>query len=371
MGVLGGYEDWPAFLADAAPFAPRSADDDAPTAAGRRALVGALGVRAADAADVRVEREWIVDGVRGRTLSWSLGFGPRTMAFLLEPARRDGPLPGVLALHAHGGVRSTGAGQLVDTGAAPHPSAARLRTSGYAGRALGNDLARDGFVVLAPDAFSWASRAFDLSAPTPRLAGLAAALDALHRERGDTLSPDERFDELSSFHEDALAKAAGALGTSFAGAVATDDLAALDVLARLPEVDDARLGAIGFSGGGGRTLFVAALDGRVAASVVSGMMATASSLVPDYVEPHSWLLHSPGLAARFDLPDIAALGGRLLVQYGERDELFPRAGMADADARLRALLGARYTGAWHDAAHEMTGVMQDQARAYLRDALDR
>ena len=361
MGALAGYADWPAFVARA----PRRSSHDP----ARRALADVLGVRVARATDLRVEREWTADAVRGTELSWWVGFGPRTRAYLLEPAEHDGGLPGVLALHAHGGVRSTGAEQLVDTGRAPHPSAARLRERSYGGRAVANDLARAGFAVLVPDAFSWASRAFDLSAVSGSLARVGAALDALHREGGEVLSEDERFDELSSLHEHVIAKGAGVLGTTFAGAVATDDLAALDVLAGRPGVDAERLGAIGFSGGGGRALFVAALDERVDATAVAGMMATSASLVPDHLDTHSWLLHSPGLAARFDLPEIAAMGRRVLVQYGAHDELFPPDGMTDADARLRALLGDRYAGAWHDVGHEYTAAMQEEARAFLLDAL--
>lgn len=362
-GALAGYADWPAFLARASPL---SNNDPA-----RQSLAEVLGVRVAGVTDLRVEREWVSSGVRGRELSCWLGYGPRTHAFLLEPDEHDGALPGILALHAHGGVRSTGAEQLVDTGRAPHPSAARMRERFYTGRPLANDLARDGFVVLVPDAFSWASRAFDLSAAPESIARLGAALDALHRERGEVLSADERFDKLSNLHEHVVAKSAGVLGTTFAGAVATDDLAALDVLAGLPSADAERLGAIGFSGGGARALFVAALDGRIGATAVAGMMATAASLVPDYLDRHSWLLHSPGLAARFDLPEIAAMGEQVLVQYGARDHLFPSDGMTDADTRLRALLGDRYTGAWHDVGHELTGEMQDEARAFLVDALVR
>lgn len=361
MGALEGHADWPTFLAGAS---VRSHPD-----AQRQALAEVLGVRVADAKDLRVEREWTADAVRGAELSWWVGFGPRTRAFLLRPDEHDGTLPGILALHAHGGVRSTGAEQLVDTGRTPHPSAVRLRERVYGGRAVANDLAREGFAVLVPDAFSWASRAFDLSTAPGSLARLGAALDALHRERGEELSDDERFDELSSLHEHVIAKSAGVLGTTLAGAVATDDLAALDVLAGLPDVDAGRLGVLGFSGGGSRALFVAALDERVVATAIAGMMATSASLVPDHLETHSWLLHSPGLAARFDLPEIAAMGRRVLVQYGEHDELFPPDGMTDADARLRALLGDRYTGAWHDVGHEFTAAMQDEARAFLRDAL--
>lgn len=367
MGALDGYADWPAFLAGAPVVVPQDPS--------RRALAEVLGVRQASATDVRIEREWTADGVRGRELTWWVEFGPRTRAFLLEPAAagrdRRRALPGVLALHAHGGVRSTGAEQLVDTGRAPHTSAARQRARVYAGRAYANDLARDGFAVLVPDAFSWASRAFDLSSPPAGLARLSDALDALHREAGEVLSVDERFDELSSLHENVLAKSAGALGTTFAGAVVTDDLAALDFLASLDGVDPQRLGVAGFSGGGGRALFAAALDDRVSATAIGGMMATSASLIPDYIETHSWLLHSPGLAARFDLVDIAALGQHVLVQFGERDELFPREGMTDADRRLRRQLGSRYRGTWHDAGHEFTGSMQDEARAFLTEALQR
>lgn len=361
MGALEGYADWPAFVARA----PRWPSPDPE----RRALADVLGVRVARATDLRVEREWTADGVHGSELSWWVGYGPRTHAFLLRPDGHDGTLPGILALHAHGGVRSTGAEQLVDTGRTPHPSAVRLRERFYGGRAVANDLTRAGFAVLVPDAFSWASRAFDLSAAPVSVARLGAALDALHRERGEVLSDDDRFDELSSLHEHVLAKSAGVLGTTFAGAVTTDDLAALDVLADRPGVDAARLGAIGFSGGGGRALFVTALDERIGATAVAGMMATSASLVPDHLDTHSWLLHSPGLAARFDLPEIAAMGRRVLVQYCEHDELFPPDGMTDADARLRELLGDRYAGAWHDTGHEFPPAMQAEARAFLTEAL--
>jgi hypothetical protein len=105
-----------------------------------------------------------------------------------------------------------------------------------------------------------------------------------------------------------LAKAAGALGQTFAGAVLTDDLVALGVLAAEGRVDPSRLGTFGFSGGGGRSLLLAALDQRVAACVVSCMMATFASLVPTELDTHSWLLHVPGLWSLSDWPDLTALG---------------------------------------------------------------
>ena len=243
------------------------------------------------------------DGVRIRRLRWSVGYGPDTRAWLLRPVGVAGPLPGVLGLHAHGGLRSVGGEQLVDLGPAATPRAVQLRASWYGGQAPATELARRGHVVLVHDTFSWGSRRFDLSRPTPRLAALARAQQALWAEQGIVPTAEERFDHLSGRHEDTLAKAAGALGQTFAGAVLADDLRALDVLAATDGVDPARLGAFGFSGGGGRSLLLAALDHRVRAAVVSCMMATFASLVPAGIDTHSWLLHVPGLWSLADWPD--------------------------------------------------------------------
>ncbi|MFI8632738.1 acetylxylan esterase [Microbacterium sp. NPDC077663] len=361
LGPIAGYPDWPAFL-ERTPV-----PTDGPGI--RPALARALGVRRASASDLRVEREWRAGGIHGRELTWQLPYGPRTRAWLLRPDDDGRPLPGLLGLHCHGGVRSVGGEQLVETNAAPHPSAVALRASVYGGRAPANDLARDGFVVLAHDTFSWGSRAFDLSQPTPRLAGLIAAREALWREEGVIPTEAERFDAVASLHEDSLAKAAGMLGTSLAGAVATDDLTALDVLASVDGVDAARLGAFGLSGGGGRAVVLRALDDRVRATVVTCMMATFASIVPAELDTHSWLLNSPGIRTAGDLPEIAASAAPrdLLVQYGEHDPLFPVEGMRDADRALRGTSG--YRGTFFDDGHVSSAAMQDEARSFFAAAL--
>ncbi|MFB8892137.1 acetylxylan esterase [Microbacterium plantarum] len=360
-GPLAGYADWPAFLAATAPHRPGDERGDA--------LARVLGARRPVADDVRVDRTWSRDGVDGSELSWQLPYGPRTRAWLLRPAGIRSPLPGLLALHCHGGVRSVGAEQLVETDRPAHPTAARLRRDIYDGRAPANDLARAGFAVLAHDTFSWGSRAFDLSRPTPRLAEHIAAREALWRERDESPSSDDRFDAISTLHEDSLAKAAGMLGTSLAGAVASDDLAALDVLAALPGVDPERLGTLGLSGGGGRAVLAAALDRRISATVVTCMMATFASLVPAEIDTHSWLLHSPGIRSVGDLPELARPrdGQELLVQYGEHDPLFPVKGMRAAHDALAGATG--YTGSFHEAGHVSSASMQDEALAFLRARL--
>jgi dienelactone hydrolase len=278
----------------------------------------------------------------------------------------------VLGLHCHGGVRSVGAEKIVDLGPSSSARAAGLRATGYAGRAPANDLARAGHVVLVHDTFSWGSRRFDLSRPTPRLAARVAAQEALWQQQGAQPTDDERFDFISGLHEDTVAKAAGALGQTFAGAVLADDLVALRVLARSDGVDPGRLGTFGHSGGGGRSLLLAALDHSVAAAVVTCMMATFASLVPDELDTHSWLLHVPGLWSVSDWPDLTALGrARFLVQYGEGDELFPPAGMAAAHEQLvrRHTGTARYRGSFHPVGHVFDARMQEEAWAFLAEAL--
>ena len=360
---IAGFEDWPAAVRTAEPY--RAAD------AAATALGSLLGLRPpSHRPAVTDEGGRTVDGVTVRRLRWSVGYGPDTTAWLLRPAGTSGRLPGVLGMHCHGGVRSVGAEQLVDLGADASPRAVWLRGMCYAGRAPANELARRGHVVLVHDTFSWASRRFDLSRLTPRLAALVDAQEAWWREQGVRPTEDERFDFVSRLHEDTVAKAAGALGQTFAGAVLTDDMVAFEVLARQDGVDDARLGTFGFSGGGGRGLLLAALDPRVAAAVVSCMMATFDSLVPDGLDAHSWLLHVPGLWSFSDWPDLTTLGrARFLVQYRSADELFSYAGMREAHRRLQTLHAesGRYRGSFSDGGHAFDAAMQQEAWDYFTE----
>jgi dienelactone hydrolase len=357
---IAGYEDWPAAARAAAPF-------DGPTTAAT-ALGRLLGVHRQPTPKPVDEEQRVVDGVLVRRLRWSVGYGPDTIAWLLRPVGVRGRLPGVLGMHCHGGIRSVGGEQLVDLGAGSLPRAAQLRDVWYSSQAPANELARRGFVVLVHDTFSWGSRRFDLSRPSPRLAGTLAAYAALWREQHHVPSPDEWFDLASSLHEDTLAKTAGTLGQTLAGAVLTDDLVALDLLAREEGVDATRLSTFGFSGGGGRSLLLAALDHRVGACVVACMMATFSSLVPSSVDAHSWLLHVPGLWSFADWPDLTRLArARFLVQYRLADPLFPRAGMESAHQRLTALHPepGRYHGSFAAGGHVFDALMQDEAGTFL------
>jgi hypothetical protein len=102
------------------------------------------------------------------------------------------------------------------------------------------------------------------------------------------------------------------------------------------------------------------------------MMATFDSLVPDELDTHSWLLHVPGLWSLMDWPELAAMGcAQLLVQYRTDDELFPRAGMEAAHDQLCRLHAGsmRYRGSFTPGGHAFDAAMQDEAWAFLAEAL--
>lgn len=374
--AIAGYEDWPGYAADN-PYRPASKD--------ARLLAGALGVPAVTPGTA-ITVDWEVEdnNVVTSRLSWQTGFGPRTSAWLVRPTSIAGPLPGLLALHCHGGIKSHGAERLVgvpaeaprhDGGTTSRPGLGPLppglQAKLYGGRPLATWLARQGFAVLAHDAFMWGSRRFHLDPLPYRTAHWLDGQEALWREAGVVPSPAERYNAAAAAHEETVAKAATLLGSTIAGTVAHDDLTALGVLASLPGVDAGRLGCIGFSGGGGRAMVLAALSPQIRSYVVACMMTTFESLLPAYVDAHSWLLHPSGLPRLGGLPDLAAqsTADAFLLQYGLRDELFPEDGMRDADARLLAAAPDRYSGSFWNEGHVFTPAMQEEAAAFLASHL--
>jgi hypothetical protein len=65
--------------------------------------------------EVRREGAWEADGIVGEALSWSVGYGPRTQAWLLRPAGAPRPLPGLVALHDHGNFKLLGKEKIAES----------------------------------------------------------------------------------------------------------------------------------------------------------------------------------------------------------------------------------------------------------------
>ncbi len=161
------------------------------------------------------------------------------------------------------------------------------------------------------------------------------------------------------------------LGTSLAGMVAHDDLTALAVLRQWCA---GPIGVVGFSGGGGRAMHVAALDPQITACAVVGMMSTLAAMLPEHLFGHSWLLNTPGFATALDVPELAAGRRRhaQFVGYGRRDALFPLSGMEAAHTRLTQLFASgpgSYDSEFTDAAHVFEVAMQERVTSFLATAL--
>jgi dienelactone hydrolase len=209
-------------------------------------------------------------------------------AYLLIPDRRTAPGPAVLAVHGHGPGKSRICGTEPDD---------------PPGGEYAAELARRGYVVLAPDL-----RCFG--------------------ERADWNPPDHYGCDTNLVHQ--------VMGGWNPLTQNLWDMArALDVLEAHPLVDPERMGAAGFSYGATITLFLAALDPRVAASVVCCYFSSwaESHKVPWNMCGSQVLV---GMLGRMEHADLGALVAPrpLLIVTGRDDPLFPVAATEESLARL-------------------------------------
>lgn len=365
---LGAYSDWAAGRLAAMAGRPLPAADAV------RGQVKAL-LQVPDVPeqprDVRLGLAWSRDGVDGQEVSWSVGYGPRTAAWLLRPAGVSGPLPGVLALHGHDGFKFHGKEKIADGPEPPSAAVVALRAGLYGGRAFATDLARAGFAVLVPDVFGWGSRRF----PFAELPGLVRDLTEATR---DIVPPDElsrgageaaAYNTAAWHHEQLIAKYCALLGTSLAAVVSAEDRMAAGYLRSRPDVTGP-IGCVGLSGGGCRAALLTATDDELGAAVIVAMMSSYAALADHSVIDHTWMLFPPGLAAVADWPDLAACHAPvpLLVQYDRDDPLFPLPGQEQAHERIaRHYAAGGYQGRCYDGGHKFDAAMQRDAFGWLRE----
>ena len=123
-----------------------------------------------------MESEWEKDGLIGQEVSWSVGFGPRTHAYVLKPANAKGPFPGLLPCTITAISNIMGKEKIADGPEEPLPVLNDFRQIPYGGRAYANALAREGFVVLVHDVFLWGSRRFPLDTMLEMMGNKTAAM---------------------------------------------------------------------------------------------------------------------------------------------------------------------------------------------------
>lgn len=328
--------------------------------------------------DVRVEQRWEKDGLIGEALSWSVGYGPRTQAWLLRPAQSSGPLPGIVALHDHGGFKYYGKEKIAIGPNDPPPVMTEYRAHYYGNHAYPNDLARAGHVVLIHDTFLWGSRRFPIEDIPQGIRELVNISRPLWQPPADSVCPIDvaEYNACVGHHEHLVEKYCNLLGTGMAGVVCHEDRIATNYLRSRPEVLADRVGCIGLSGGGNRAAMLLATHDGVKAAVIVGLMSTYEGLLDKNIISHTWMLFPRYLARYADWADLAACRAPapLLVQYDEEDDLFTSQGMHDADVRIAAHYQTAgqpqaYRGEFYPGPHKFDADMQASALKWLKGNL--
>ena len=191
------------------------------------------------------------------------------------------PHPGLLCLHGHGMSKHILAGVPRDEN---EQELLRKYRGDYALK-----FANEGFLVLAPDAAGYGER----SEGTPERKGSAGC---------------------QHLFVNALS-----LGLSLQGIRVWEFLRALDHLSARPDVQPDQIAAAGLSMGCEHAMYVAALDERVRAAVLSCCLR---AIISD-AKQISWCgcLFSPGLFTEMDWPDIGAMIAPrpAQLQFGDKD----------------------------------------------------
>jgi dienelactone hydrolase len=295
-------------------------------------------------------------------------------ARVLVPTGRRGRMPAVVALHSHGGQYAWGADKLVST-PTDSPALIEYRQRLYGGRAIAEELARRGFMVIATDAFYFGERRLHPETLARDIVPAEAreAFDSLASLPQRSAERNRAENRVAGAFEASIARTLLAAGASWPGLIAWDDQRTVDYLASRPDVDPGRIGCIGLSGGGLRAALLGGADPRIRAACVVAWMSTLGEMVPGHARRHTWMAWTPGLRASLDLPDAAALiaPGALLVQQAARDTLFPIAGMRGGVEKLeriyaKAGIADRFRGTFYDEPHSFSPRMQEDAFEWLR-----
>jgi dienelactone hydrolase len=312
--------------------------------------------------DVRVIKEFEFDGLLVQELEWQLPYGRPTEATLLKPLNAKKPLPGILAFHDHGGNKYFGKRKITKTENAQHPLIIAHQKEYYSGLAWANELAKKGYVVLVPDAFTFASRRVMLQ-DVPKF--MRKGLTDDDPENSDNITA---YNNWASDHEAVMAKSLFSAGTTWPAVFFAEDQKALDILCSLKDVDAKRVGCAGLSGGGLRTVFMGGLDPRIQCAVSVGFMTTWKDFLLYKSITHTWMVYVPLLPMELNFPEILGLRIPLptLILNNTDDELYTLSEMKEAEKILEELYhkanaGDRYKCSFYPGPHKFDFAMQAEA----------
>lgn len=340
------------------------------TAARKRVLECIAPVDLGGVPEVRVDGTTTYDGLDIQFLSWQLPSGPRTEAVYLKPAGAHGPLPAILGLHDHGGMKYLGWRKIVRTDDKPWPVQEKHQEKNYDGTAWANEIAKRGYAVLVHDTFPFASRRVRVAEVSDRVKG-----QGVDPEPSD-LDGIAKYNAFAGQHENIMEKSLISAGTTWPGVYVVEDQKALDVLCSRPEVNKARVGCAGLSGGGMRTVFLAGLDDRIRCCAAVGFMTTWRDFLLDKCFTHTWMTYVPLLPRDLDFPEILAMRApkATMVLNCTDDALYTLSEMKRADAMMadvfkRARASDQYRCNFYPGGHRFDKGMQKDAFDWFDQAL--
>ena len=312
--------------------------------------------------EFRIKKEFEFDGLFIQEMEWQLPYGRATEATLLKPANAKKPLPGILAFHDHGGNKYFGKRKITRTENMQHPLIVAHQKEYYSGLAWANELAKKGYVVLVPDAFTFESRRVMLQ-DVPKF--LRKGLNDDDLENPDNIAA---YNNWAAEHEHIMAKSLFSAGTTWPAVFFAEDQKALDILCSLKDVDSKHIGCAGLSGGGLRTAFMGGLDPRIQCAVCVGFMTTWKDFLLYKSYTHTWMVYVPVLPSELNFPEILGLRTPLptLVLNDNDDNLYTLAEMKEADSILaelyhKARADDRYKCSYYPGPHKFDAAMQAEA----------
>ena len=271
--------------------------------------------------------KWETESFTRETIEFNTTPWFRVPGYFYVPKNVPLPAPALVVFHEWGGPMLFGADRV--SGEPVHPALVEHRKTYTSGRALADFFASHGYAVIVIDAFHFGRRA-------PR--GINGLPDSYDPAKLD----DETLKKYDALARDPKQLYLGVrqlnwAGTTWAGVNYADDSRCIDYLVSRREVDPARIGCTGLSGGGWRTNILTALEPRIKAAVSVGWMTTGDAQqlynVAGAIGTFALL---PGVWDRIDIPDLIAMAApkAVMVVSATEDRLFPPLGQRDAARQI-------------------------------------
>lgn len=305
----------------------------------KRHLIKSLDIASEEQDELRpvlLERTELEDHIRER-IEFGTVWGFRVPVYVLLPKEMTKRTASVLALHGHG----YGSRQIV--GLHPNGTENTGKPDLHGNYAL--ELVKRGFIVVVPEIIGFGDR---------------------------RLAADQKDGQVGNSSCQTLASHLLLYGTSLAGLRVHEARRALDYVLSREDVDPARVGCFGFSGGGLIAAYTAAIDERIKATVLCAFVNTFKGSIMQI--RHCIDNYLPGVLEYSELPGLLGLLAprSLFIESGQQDPIFPIETVEVAIQYLRqvyAEAGAAEKLGVHlfEGVHEVNG---SQAYPWLIEALE-